>query len=274
MNPQSETIIRLCVFLGVLLLMGIVERIAPRKKPTCSKPFRWANNLGLTVLNTVFVRLVIPIGAVAVAEIALRNQWGMLHQVSFPLWVKILIAVVLLDFLIYVQHVLFHLFPVLWRLHRVHHADHDFDVSTGLRFHPIEMLLSMLLKMGAVIVLGASPMAVIIFEILLNATAMFNHGNIALPAQLDKILRFFVVTPDMHRVHHSVDRRETDSNYGFNLPWWDYLCRTYQAQPRLGHDGIEIGLPEFPDSDVQRLDVMLSLPLRNISKNRTGEPGP
>ncbi len=263
MAPQQEATIRLTVFLSGLVLIAVVESLAPRKARTCSRLFRWTNNLALTFLNTVVVRFVLPLSAVSVAEISLQNGWGLLHFFKFPLWANIIFAVVSLDLLIYLQHVLFHAVGIFWRLHRVHHADHDIDVTTGLRFHPIEILLSMLLKMGAVLLIGAHPLSVIVFELILNTTAMFNHGNIDLPIWLDKFLRWFLVTPDMHRIHHSTERDETDSNYGFNLPWWDYLFKTYRAEPRLGQEKMKTGLPEFPDSDVQRLDVMLLLPLRN-----------
>ena len=261
MTSQQEATIRLCVFLGVLVFIAVVEAVIPRKKRTHSRIFRWSNNIALTVLNTVVVRLVLPLSAVAVAEIALQKQWGLLHFFNLPTWANILIAVVSLDLLIYFQHVLSHSIGMFWRLHRVHHADHDIDVTTGLRFHPLEILISMLIKMAAIVLLGALPLAVIIFEVVLNATAMFNHGNMNLPIWFDKILRLFLVTPDMHRIHHSIERDETDSNYGFNLPWWDHLFKTYRAEPRLGHDKMKNGLPEFPGSDVQRLDVMLLLPL-------------
>ncbi len=269
MTAQQEATIRLGLFLGVLVLIAVIESLAPRKTRTYSRIFRWTNNLALTALNTAVVRFVLPLSAVAVAQIALQKQWGLLHLFNLPTWANILIAVVSLDLLIYFQHVISHSIGMFWRLHRVHHADHDIDVTTGLRFHPLEILLSMLLKMAAIVLLGAHPLAVMIFEVLLNATAMFNHGNINLPIRFDKILRLILVTPDMHRIHHSQQRDETDSNYGFNLPWWDYLFKTYRAEPRLGQNDMKIGLPEFPGSDVQRLDVMLLLPLSN--KNQADE---
>ena len=271
MSAQQETAVRLGVFLGVLILVAAVETVLPRKQRTCSRKLRWTNNLLLSGLNTLAVRFLLPLSAVAVAEIAQREQWGILHLFNLPSWANILIAIVSLDLLIYFQHLFSHSVPLFWRVHRVHHADHDIDVTTGLRFHPIEILASMLIKMAAIILLGASPLAVMIFEILLNATAMFNHGNIKLPKPLDRFLRLFLVTPDMHRIHHSQQQDETDSNFGFNLTWWDHLFRTYRAEPQGGHDRMKIGLPEFPGTDVQRLDVMLSLPLKNRSPV-TGQP--
>lgn len=263
MSAQQETAVRLGAFLGVLVLVAVVETLLPRRTRTCTRKLRWTNNLLLSGLNSLATRFLLPLSAVAVAEVTRQKQWGILPLINLPNWANILITLVSLDLLIYLQHLFSHSVPIFWRVHQVHHTDHDIDVTTGLRFHPLEILASMFIKMAAIILLGASPLAVMIFEILLNATAMFNHGNIKLPTRLDRFLRLFLVTPDMHRIHHSCQREETDSNYGFNLTWWDHLFKTYRAEPQAGHDRMKIGLPEFPGTDVQRLDVMLSLPLKN-----------
>jgi len=244
---QHEPLVRLAAFTGVFVLMALWEVIAPRRTPTVSKAVRWASNLGIVALNTVVVRLVFPTAAVGVALVAEERGWGLLHQLGLSPWLAVVVAVVALDLAIYLQHVLFHAVPALWRLHRVHHADLDFDLTTGARFHPIEILLSMLIKLAVVVLLGAPAVAVIVFEVLLNATAMFNHANVRLPEGLDRALRWLVVTPDMHRVHHSVEDDETNSNFGFNLPWWDRLLGTYRAQPRGGHQGMTIGIRTYRD---------------------------
>jgi sterol desaturase/sphingolipid hydroxylase (fatty acid hydroxylase superfamily) len=219
--------------------------------------------LGLVVLDTLVVRLLFPLAGVGMAFLAQTKGWGLFNVGQFPARLAVPATVILLDLTIYGQHGAFHAVPTLWRLHRMHHADLEFDVTTGLRFHPGEILLSMLIKLAAVAVLGATPVAVLIFEILLNATSLFNHGNVRLPLGLDRILRLIVVTPDMHRVHHSIDRRETDSNFGFNVPWWDRLFGTYHAQPALGHERMTIGIPAFRDPRELRLDRMLWQPLRD-----------
>jgi sterol desaturase/sphingolipid hydroxylase (fatty acid hydroxylase superfamily) len=263
MNPATtETVVRLGTFAGVLALMAAWELLAPRRTLTVSRPGRWFSNLGLVVLNTVAVRLLVPLGAIGVAVVSERHGWRLLRLLAAPEWLKVALLVVALDFVIYLQHVLFHAVPLLWRLHMVHHADLDFDVTTGVRFHTLEILLSLGIKAGAVVLLGAPPLGVLLFEVLLNATSMFSHGNVRLPAWLDRLLRFVVVTPEMHRVHHSAHACETNSNFGFNLPWWDYLLGTYRAEPRDGHEGMAIGLEQFRDERVaDRLHWMLALPL-------------
>jgi sterol desaturase/sphingolipid hydroxylase (fatty acid hydroxylase superfamily) len=258
-----EVALRLGCFLGIFVLVGLWEAAAPRRALTVSKALRWSSNLGLVALNTVLPRLLFPLAAVGVAAFAAANGWGLLNYFQMPLWLAVPLAVVALDFVIWLQHVMVHAVPALWRLHRVHHADLDFDVTTGTRFHPIEIALSMLIKSAAIAVLGPPVVAVVIFEVLLNATAMFNHGNIRLPVALDRVLRWFVVTPDMHRVHHSIEDDETNSNFGFNLPWWDRLFGTYRAQPRAGHDAMTIGIHGHSDPrEVARLDGMLALPFK------------
>ena len=262
-SPHIELVIRLGFFAGVLLLMTLWELWAPRRSLSASKRPRWASNLGLVAANVVLARFLVPVTAVAAALVAEDRGWGLLHLVDWPVWVEVPLAVIAFDFAIYIQHVLFHSLPVLWRLHMVHHADLDIDVTTGLRFHTLEILLSALIKLAVVLVVGPAAVAVVAFEVLLNATSMFNHSNVRMPGKVDRVLRWFVVTPDMHRVHHSVIRRETNSNFGFNLPWWDYLLGTYRSQPAEGHEGMTIGLATMRDErQVDRISGMLMLPFR------------
>mgnify|MGYP006384840865 FL=1 len=264
----NEPAIRLGFFLGVFAVIGFWEVLAPRRLLTVSKTLRWTSNLGLVVLNTVLLRLIFPLAGVGLAAFCAKNGWGMLNHFQVPFWVAVPLAVIALDFVIWLQHVMVHAVPLLWRLHRVHHADLDYDVTTGARFHPLEIVLSMLIKFATIVVLGPPVVAVVIFEVLLNATAMFNHGNIGLPARLDRILRWVVVTPDMHRVHHSIEDDETNSNFGFNLPWWDRLFGTYRDQPRAGQTGMTIGIRDHGDPrEVSRLDGMLLLPFRGEIKD-------
>ncbi|PIU16716.1 MAG: fatty acid hydroxylase, partial [Gallionellales bacterium CG08_land_8_20_14_0_20_59_87] len=259
----NEPIIRLGFFLGVFAVIGLWELAAPRRVLTVSKGLRWASNLGIVVLNTVLLRLLFPLAAVGVAAFCKANGWGLLNHFHIPFVIAVPLAVIVLDFVIWLQHVMVHAVPALWRLHRVHHADPDYDVTTGARFHPIEIVLSMLIKFATIAVLGPPVVAVVIFEVLLNATAMFNHGNIRLPSALDRVLRWFVVTPDMHRVHHSIEDDEANSNFGFNLPWWDRLFGTYREQPRAGHLGMTIGIRDHRDPrEVARLPGMLLLPFK------------
>lgn len=242
-----EASIRFTFFLAAFALLATWETVAPRRELLVSKARRWLANLGILVLNVLLIRIVAPTAAAGVALLAGQHGWGVLHAVDLPAWVEIVLAVVALDFVIYLQHVTFHTVPLLWRVHRVHHADLDFDVTTGTRFHPIEMLLSLAIKAAAILLIGAPVAAVLIFEIVLNLTSMFNHSNIRIPRPVDGALRLIVVTPDMHRVHHSVIRDETDSNFGFNLPWWDRLFGTYRAEPHGGHERMAIGIPSFRD---------------------------
>jgi sterol desaturase/sphingolipid hydroxylase (fatty acid hydroxylase superfamily) len=257
----NEILLRLSFFFGIFAVMAVWEILSPRRTLTVSKGVRWINNLGLTFLNTLVLRLLFPAAAVGVAATAQSHGWGLLNLGEIPLFVSTLIAVVAMDFVIYLQHVMVHAVPALWRLHRVHHADLDYDVTTGARFHPLEIILSMLIKFATIMVLGPPVVGVLIFEVLLNATAMFNHSNIRLPTGVDRILRWFLVTPDMHRVHHSVEDDEANSNFGFNLPWWDRLMGTYRDQPRDGHEGMVIGIHGYRDPrQVAYLPGMLSLP--------------
>ena len=258
---QHEVTIRLGFFFGVFAIMALWEIKAPRRTLTISKAIRWTNNLGLVFFNSFILRLIFPAAAVGVAAFAAENGWGLLNhfEVTFPM--AVVISVVAMDFVIYLQHVLVHAVPTLWRLHRVHHADLDFDVTTGARFHPIEIILSMLIKFATIVVLGPPLVAVVIFEVVLNAMAMFNHGNVRLPLGLDRVLRFIVVTPDMHRVHHSVEDNEANSNFGFNLSIWDRIFGTYINQPRDGHEGMTIGIHQYRETkQVSWLPGMLALP--------------
>lgn len=257
---EHETTLRLGFFAGILVVMASWEMAAPRRKLTVPKASRWLSNLTLVALNTVVLRAIAPLAAVGMALLADEQGWGILNIISMPYVLAVILAVILLDLAIYLQHVMFHAVPVFWRLHMVHHADLDFDVTTGARFHPIEIILSMGIKMTVVAIIGPPAVGVIIFEILLSATSLFNHGNVRLPVTVDRVLRLLVVTPEMHRVHHSVIPRETNSNFGFNLPWWDRLFGTYCDQPAAGHLGMTIGLTHCRDKKAMQLHWMLALP--------------
>ncbi len=257
----NEVAIRLSFFFGIFALMAVWEWFAPRRALSVSKTLRWVNNLGLVFLNSFILRLLFPAAAVGMAAFAQQQGWGIFNYYSVPDALAIIVAVIIMDFVIYLQHVMVHAVPLLWRLHRVHHADLDYDVTTGARFHPLEIILSMLIKFATILLLGPSVVAVIIFEVTLNAMAMFNHGNVGLPNGLDKWLRFFVVTPDMHRVHHSIEDDEANSNFGFNLSCWDRLFGTYREQPRAGHQGMTIGIRNFRQpKQVLWITGLLSLP--------------
>jgi sterol desaturase/sphingolipid hydroxylase (fatty acid hydroxylase superfamily) len=257
---NHEATIRLAFFFGILLLIGLFEIIVPRRPLATSKASRWFGNLGVVVISTVLLRVVFPITAVQLAFWTNQKDWGIFNTLGLPYWTVVVLSIILLDFIIYLQHVMFHAVPTLWRFHMMHHADLDYDLTTGIRFHPIEILISMVIKFGAIVVLGTPALAVVLFEIILNGMAMFNHGNFYIALGLDRVLRGFVVTPDMHRVHHSVFPSETNSNYGFNLSWWDRIMGTYRAQPRMGHDGMTIGLNQFRDPSKLTLLWMLILP--------------
>ena len=256
----NEAAIRAASFFGIFIVVALWELVGPRRKLSVSKGLRWINNLGIVFFNTLLLRFLAPLMAVGLAIMAEEENWGLLNNIAINSYVKMFLAVLILDLIIYLQHVMFHTFPLLWRLHRMHHTDLDFDVTTGSRFHPIEIILSMIIKMLIVAALGAPPVAVVIFEVLLNATAMFNHGNIRIHINADRILRLLVVTPDMHRVHHSVKPDETNSNYGFNFPWWDRLLGTYKAQPEDNHLKMTIGLNQFRESRYLRFHWLLIQP--------------
>lgn len=256
-----EAPLRFGLFLTVFAAMAAWETIAPRRRLLIPRAKRWPANLGILMVNGVLIRAIAPAAAVGLAVLAEQRGTGLLHAVAWPLPLKIILAVIALDLAIYLQHVMFHAVPLLWRLHRVHHADLDFDVTTGTRFHPIEMLLSMAIKAAAIFVLGVPVAAVLIFEIVLNLTSMFNHSNIRIPGAVDATLRLFLVTPDMHRVHHSVYGDETNRNFGFNLSWWDHVFGTYRSEPRAGHEQMAIGIPAFRDARrCVTLPGILSLP--------------
>lgn len=256
-----EPAIRLTAFLGIFAVMAGWEIIAPRRALTVSKGLRWRNNLGLVILNTVVLRLLFPTAAVGWAASNAALGMGLLPQTNMPETLRVIIAVVVLDGAIYLQHVMFHAVPALWRLHRVHHADLDFDVTTGARFHPLEIVLSMLIKFAVIMVLGPPAVAVLVFEVLLNATAMFNHSNICLPGAIDNALRYLLVTPDMHRIHHSIETDEANSNFGFNLSLWDRLLGTYRVTPAASHETMTIGLQGYREiQQVERLPGVLALP--------------
>jgi sterol desaturase/sphingolipid hydroxylase (fatty acid hydroxylase superfamily) len=261
---EHEVLWRVGVFLGVLLALVGLERQAPRRVLVQPRARRWGANLGLVLIDVAFVRLLafaLPILAVVAAVDAERMGWGLFNRLDWPGWVEVVLAVLILDLAIWAQHLVTHKVPVLWRFHRVHHADRDFDVTTALRFHPVEIAASAGLKVGLVYLLGPAALAVLLFEILLNATAMFNHANLRLPGWLDRVVRLVLVTPDMHRVHHSVVRAEHDSNYGFALSVWDRLFGTYVPEPKAGQDGMTVGL-EWQDDRTMRLGWMLKLPFR------------
>jgi len=263
MDPKTEIALRVGCYAAVFAVMVLWEVLAPRRPLSIGRAPRWPNNLGILVIDALAIRVLVPTAAVGAAIFAGESGWGLFNLARFPLWLSAILGFLILDLAIYIQHYVFHHVPLLWRLHRMHHADLDIDVTTGIRFHPIEILLSMAIKIAIVFVFGIPAITVLIFEIVLNATSMFNHANVTMPAWLDRIVRLFVVTPDMHRVHHSVVRAETDSNFGFNLPWWDRLFGTYRSAPQAGHSAMTIGLPVFRDPAELRIDRLLTQPFRN-----------
>jgi sterol desaturase/sphingolipid hydroxylase (fatty acid hydroxylase superfamily) len=273
---QNEGLARLAVFAGVFVIMAAIELIRPKRRLSVSKARRWLTNLGIAGTDTLVLRLMamlaVPVAAVAAAAFAQEHGLGLLNHLAWPYWLKLVITLLVLDLAIWFQHLVSHKVPVFWRLHRVHHADRDIDVTTAVRFHPIEIALSMLWKIVVVVPLGASPFAVFLFEVILNACAMFNHANIALPSWLDGALRLVIITPDMHRVHHSVLRDEHDRNYGFNLSLWDRLFRTYRAEPEAGQQGMTIGLTPYQTAAPTRLVWSLALPFRGPSGRGASEP--
>ena len=267
-GSMSETALRFGVFAAVFVAMALLELLAPKRRLSAAKSQRWMTNLAIVVVDSLIVRLMamlaVPLAALAAAFWAESQGIGLFNWLDWPLWVEILVAVVVLDFAIWLQHLAAHKIPILWRLHQMHHADVDIDVTTAIRFHPIEIALSMIWKILWVIPLGAAPLAVLLFEVILNGCAMFNHANVALPGWLDRALRLVIVTPDMHRVHHSVEQREHDSNYGFNLSIWDRLFATYNAQPAAGHEGMTIGLKPYQSAGPTQVGWSLMLPFRRL----------
>ncbi len=261
---NNEPIIRTSFFFGILAIMILWELLSPKRRLNMRKSTRWFNNFLLVILNSIILRLLAPAGAMLMVLYMQDEHWGLFNRVNLPFWLEAFLAIILLDLAIYWQHRLFHKVPFLWRLHRVHHVDQDIDVSTGSRFHPIEIVLSFGIKCLMIMILGPSILAVLIFEILLNVCAMFNHANISLNTKLDQYLRLLLVTPDMHRVHHSQIKSETNSNYGFNVPYWDRLFGSYIAQPLKGHAAMVIGVRGFNETkETQHLWSMLLLPFKN-----------
>ncbi len=259
--------------------MASWELLAPRRPLSTAKLGRWAANLSIVALDSIIIRLIFAAGVVGAALVAAERGWGILNHLTWPLWLEFVLTIVVLDFVLYVQHVMFHAVPLFWRFHMMHHADLDCDVTTGLRFHPVEVVLSMGIKLGAVVLIGAAPASVLLFEILLNATSMFNHSNVWMPVAVDRVLRWVLVTPDMHRIHHSTVPMETNSNFGFNLPWWDRLLGTYRYEPIHGHIGMMIGLEQFRDPRRLTLLGMLLLPFLGtpgryplIRKDKSAQP--
>lgn len=265
---NHEPTIRLIIFLTVLIGMMVWEVATPRRRQEIPKVLRWTNNLSLVVIDTAILRLAFPVLAVGLAGIAKTNGWGLFNLLDLPLWIAVIFAIMLLDLATYLQHIVFHAVPSLWRLHRMHHADLEFDATTGLRFHPAEIVVSMTIKLALVLSIGAPAVAVLAFEVILNAASIFNHSNISLSPAVDRVVRLFLVTPDMHRVHHSIEPRETNANFGFSVPWWDRLFGTYLAQPAKGHLEMKIGIEQFRSRRELWLDRMLVQPLREIAESK------
>lgn len=263
MSPGFVIAIRVACAAAVFAALALWEWRAPRRALTAGRRLRWPGNLGIWGVDIVAVRLLVPTTVVGLALVGAENGWGLLPLLGAPQWVAVVLGVVALDLVIYTQHVVFHHVPWLWRVHRMHHADLDIDVTTGVRFHPLEIILSLAIKIVAVAALGLPAIAVVIFEVLLNATSMFNHSNVALPPRLERVARWIVVTPQMHQVHHSIERTETDSNFGFNLTWWDRLFGTYRGEPLAGEAGLVVGLPIFRELAELRITRLLTQPFRN-----------
>jgi sterol desaturase/sphingolipid hydroxylase (fatty acid hydroxylase superfamily) len=257
---SHEPFIRLAFFGAVFTIVAVAEELKPRRRLSASKQKRWINNILLSMTDTIILRLLFPVLPVGIAVFCQQRGWGALNYFPFPSWIAVICGIVLMDLVIYGQHKMFHRVPIFWRLHKVHHIDQDIDVTTGLRFHPLEMILSMMIKIAAVAASGAPPVSVVIFEILLNGITMFNHGNLHIPLAADRVIRLLIVTPDMHRVHHSIIVKETNSNYGFNFPWWDRLFRTYRRDPEKGHLQMQIGLTGYFDPKYLQLSQMLTIP--------------
>lgn len=259
---DAEPGIRLFIFIGLFATMALLEYLAPRRTPKPVKTQRWLTNWAIVVIDSVLVRLVFKAAAVGGAVWAEQAGIGLFNNVAVPYWLAFSAAFLVLDFAVWLSHVASHKIPVFWRIHRMHHSDVDFDVTTAIRFHPVEIILSMAWKYAVVLAIGAPAAAVLVFEIVLNGAAMFNHSNWRMPLWADRWLRLVIVTPDMHRVHHSIERHEHDTNYGFNLSIWDRMFRTYTDQPALGHDGMQIGLKDWQDEQPTRLRWSLMVPFR------------
>jgi sterol desaturase/sphingolipid hydroxylase (fatty acid hydroxylase superfamily) len=267
---ENESIIRASIFIGLLLIMGAWELLLPRKKPTISKTYRWVNNLALVFLNGFITKLILPITLSGMAILAHQNGWGVLNYFEIDTFWSIVIFIIVMDFIIYMQHVMVHALPILWRLHRVHHTDLDYDTSTGARFHTLEILLSFGIKFTAIVLLGPTVLAVILFEIILNVSSMFNHGNVKLPKTLDKYLRYFIVTPDMHRIHHSIEEDETNSNFGFSITIWDRVFGTYKDSAKAGQIDMVIGIKNIREpKDTNMILGMLMIPFKGKNEQYT-----
>ncbi len=264
---DSEAILRLSVFTLMFIVLAVLERWYPQRQMSFSRSWRWFSNMGLGALNTAVVKMVVPLAGVGAAVLAQERGWGLFQWLDLAVWISIPLFLLLFDLTIYLQHRLFHWQPVLWRMHRMHHTDMDYDLTTGNRFHPGSILISAAIKLALVLLTGPQAIAVVIAEILLNATSMFNHSNIRLPAQLDRVLRLLIVTPDMHRVHHSVDDHEHNRNFGFNFPWWDRLFGTYVAQPLRGHADMKIGIKGFRPGTPPGIIALLVQPFDNGSSD-------
>jgi sterol desaturase/sphingolipid hydroxylase (fatty acid hydroxylase superfamily) len=264
-SPSLEIGVRIGSYAGVFVVLAGWEWVRPRRRMRQGRWWRWPNNLGVLVVDIVAVRLLVPVAATGVAVIGAARGWGLFPAIGIPVWAAGLLGFLFLDFVIYAQHFVFHHVPLLWRLHRMHHADVEIDVTTGVRFHPLEILISLAIKIAVVLSLGIPALAVLAFEVTLNATAMFNHTNVSLPRRLEPVARWLVVTPQMHEVHHSIVRAETDSNFGFNLPWWDRLFGTYRSAPAASEKTLVLGIPMFRDATEQRLDRLLAQPFRGKS---------
>ncbi len=265
---ENEQAFRLSIFLGLLMIMGLWELSAPRKVPTISKAKRWLNNLGLVFFNGFMLKLVFPVASTSMAIIAAQNNWGVLNYYDVSYTLGVIIFIIAMDLLLYFQHVMVHAVPIFWRLHRVHHADLDYDTSTGARFHTLEIFLSFAIKLTAIVLMGPSVLAVILFEVILNATAMFNHGNVGLPNWLDRSLRWVIVTPDMHRIHHSIEEDETNSNFGFSMSLWDRIFGTYKSDARASNENITIGIKVIRDpKETNNILGMLMIPFRHKNKH-------
>ncbi len=263
---DNEQFIRLGFFLGILVIMAIWEIIKPKRLLTVSKLLRWSNNLGLVLLNSFLLRLIFPTATLGMATFASEHRWGLFNYYEIAIFPAMIISIIVMDFVIYLQHVMVHTVPALWRIHRVHHADPDYDVTTGARFHPLEIILSMMIKFSIILVLGPPLVAVILFEVILNGLAMFNHGNVGLPRTVERPLRYLIITPDMHRVHHSIEDDEANTNFGFNLSCWDRLFGTYRDQPRRGHTMMTIGIHQFRSiQQTSLITGMLAMPFKGRS---------
>lgn len=269
--PAHESVLRMAVFFAAFVVLAVWEALAPRRTRMVNRFRRWPANIGLLILNVIAVRLLFPLAAVGMALSAQEHDWGLLNRYDVPAWLALVAGWALLDLAVYLQHIMFHAVPALWRLHRVHHSDLDFDVTTGVRFHPAEIILSLIVKFSAIVVIGTPAAAVVLFEVLLNAASIFNHSNVLISPRIDGPLRWLIVTPDMHRVHHSIARDETNSNFGFNLAVWDRLFGTYRAQPRAGHQGMVIGIPGLRDpADCAPLIATLTMPFHGSKPAQHG----